>query len=300
MDDPSWELVQSFVRVAQAGSLTKAARGAGMSQPTLSRHIAELEERLGVRLFDRVPQGLKLTPQGAALSERARGVGAQMDAFLRAASGMAEQVSGVVRVSLSESMSAGPLATWIGSFCAEHPQIELEWVVSNQGSDLLGREADVAVRMYKPEQLDLVARRVGEIALGLYASRDYVARHGEPSVEELRAHRWVGFDRDEQFIRDARALGYHYSREDFVFRSDSLLAQQAAIQGGVGVGVMPRYSAAQLPELVEVMRHIPMRPLPVWVVAHQEVHTSARVRLVFDALAEHLEAYVVGESTQRR
>lgn len=288
MKDPGWELVESFVRVAQAGSLTGAAKESGMSQPTLSRHIAELEGVLGVRLFDRVPQGVRLTGAGAALWERARGVGQQMDAFLRAATGLAQQVAGVVRVSVSESMSGGLVFGWAGQLCAEYPQIELEWVVDNQPSNLLGREADVAVRMYKPEQLDLVAKRLGEIPMGFYAARSYLARYGEPSGETLKAHRWVGYDRDESFIRAARELGYQYSRGDFVFRSDSLLAQRDAIRAGVGIGVLTRDRARGYEELVEVMRGIRLRPLPAWLVAHQEVHTSARVRLVYDSLSKFL------------
>lgn len=288
MADPSWALVESFVRVVEAGSLTGAARASGLSQPTLSRHVSELEDALGVRLFDRMPRGMQLTPQGAALWERAQALGAQMDGFLRAASGLSEQVAGTVRVSVSETMSVLILPRWLGAFHAAHPQIEIEWVVDNRTSDLLGREADVAVRMLPPEQLDLVARRVGELPLGFFASRDYLARCGPITEDRYRALRWVGSDRDGLFIRGAARMGFAFAREDFAFRSDSYLAQRQAIRAGLGIGIMNLFETEDDDTLVHLLPHLPLPPLPAWVVAHQEVHTSARVRLVFDSLCDAL------------
>ena len=290
MSDPSWALIESFVRVVEAGSLTGAARASGMSQPTLSRHISELEDTLGVRLFDRVPRGMQLTPQGAALWARAEVLGAQMDGFLRAATGLSERVAGTVRVSVSETMSALILPLWIGDLHAAHPQIEIEWVVDNRTTDLLGREADVAVRMIPPQQLDLVARRVGELPMGFFASRAFLARCGPISSDDHRAFRWVGSDRDGLFIRGAARMGFAFAREDFAFRSDSYLAQRDAICAGLGVGIMNLIEGAQDPQLVRLFDHLPLPALPAWVVAHQEVHTSARVRLVFDSLCEVIGA----------
>src|SRR5690606_1209192 len=141
-------------------------------------------------------------------------------------------VEGVVRVSLSESISADVIGPWLGQFCREQPHIELEWVVDNSPSNLLLRAADIALRMFKPAQLDLVTRRFGDVPLGFYAAPRYLARFGAPTPSTLKQHRWVGFDRDETFLREARQLGFSFERGDFCFRSDSLLAQREAIRQG--------------------------------------------------------------------
>ena len=292
MDDPSWELLRSFALVAKAGGVSAAARASNLSQPSLSRHIAELEQQLGLQLFDRAARGIKLTPQGQQLWARAQLIQEQIDAFMRVATGLSEQTQGVVRVSVSEFISASLLPRWLEIFNQQHPQIRLEWVVDNMNSNLLEREADVAVRMSVSDQLDLVTRKAGQIRLRFYASKSYLSRHGHPDPAHPERTRWIGDDKDGRFLRRARSAGKTFDREWFTFCSDDYAAQRAAMRAGLGVGVFMTIKDLT-DEVVEVLTHSPIPPLAVWVVSRQEVYHNARVRTVFEHLYAYMKAHVV-------
>lgn len=294
MSDPSWELLRSFALVANAGGVSAAARASNVSQPSLSRHIAELEQQLGLQLFDRAARGVRLTPYGEQLWARARLVQEQVDAFMRVATGLSEQTEGVVRISVPELISTAVLPRWLELFHQEHPQVRLEWVVDNMASNLLEREADVAVRMYPSEQLDLVTRQVGQIRWRFYAAKSYLSRYGQPDSAHPEQARWVGDDKDGRFVRMARRVGAQFEREWFAFCSDDYAAQRAAVRAGLGVGVFSRHATRDWDEeVVEVLVKDELPASTVWVVAHQEVHHNARVRLVFEHLYEYIKAYVI-------
>lgn len=296
MSDPSWELLRSFALVAKAGGVSAAARESNLSQPSLSRHIAELEQQLGLQLFDRAARGVRLTPYGEQLWARARLVQEQVDAFMRVATGLSEQTEGVVRISAPELISAYLLPRWLALFHQEHPQVRLEWVVDNMASNLLEREADVAVRMYPSEQLDLVARQAGQIRWRFYASKDYLSRYGQPDSAHPEQARWVGDDKDGRFVRMARRVGVQFEREWFAFCSDDYAAQRAAVRAGLGVGVFSYHATRDWDDdVVEVLLEDELPASTVWVVAHQEVHHNVRMRLVF----EHLYGYIKGHVIER-
>jgi len=288
---PDWSLYRSFLSVLRTGSLSAAARDDGLTQPTVGRHIDTLEQALGVALFTRSQQGLTPTEAALELQPYAESLEATAAALVRAAVGRAG-TQGTVRITASEVVGAEVLPPILTQLRADHPEITLELVLSNRTEDLLQREADIAVRMVRPTQQALSARRVGDIELGLHARREYLDRHGTPtSVAELREHALIGFDHENAFIRSVRAQGLAVERSMFALRSDSDLAQLACLRAGFGIGVCQVGLARRGPELVRVLAKSFLFKLEVWIVMHSDLRSSRRCRVVSDALARGLSAY---------
>src|SRR5882757_457866 len=288
---PDWSLYRSFLSVLRLGSLSAAARDEGLTQPTVGRHVDALEQALGVALFTRSQTGLTPTEAALELQPYAESLEATAAALVRAAVGRAG-THGTVRITASEVVGAEVLPPILTQLHAAHPEIALEVVLSNRTEDLLHREADIAVRMVRPTQQTLLARHVGDIEIGLHARRDYLERHGVPStVAELRRHALIGFDHETAFIRSVRAQGLPLERGMFAFRSDSDLAQLAAVRAGFGIGVCQVGLARRSADLVRVMAKSFLFKLEVWIVMHSDLRSSARCRVVADALAAGLTAY---------
>jgi DNA-binding transcriptional LysR family regulator len=290
MADPDWKLLETFVRVAETGSLTAAAELLGTSQPTASRNVKELEEAIGTRLFVRHSRGLSLSDRGADLFASAKALDEGVKSLFRRASGLGEDPKGTVRVSVNEPIGVHVLPDCFATLRQEFPDVAIELVIDNRVANLSRREADIAVRMFRPEQLDLVARRIGDIELGFFASRGYVTRRGLPnSAGDLSGHTLIGSDRDPSFPRAVAALGLQ--PEQFTFKTDSILAQIEAIVRGVGIGGTHLGIAARYPDLVPVLPSIRVDPLDVWIVMHQDLRGDPAVRKVFDAMSAALESY---------
>lgn len=284
-DEPDWALLRAFLAVAQAGSLSRAARAIGTSQPTLSRQVAALERHLGQSLFERTTRGVRLTEAGEALRGPADRMREQAREFTRVAAGRATAMAGTVRLTASETMCAYVLPPMLRALRESHPEIQIELIASNAIENLLERDADIALRMARPAQGGLVARRLADEPLGLFAHRDYLERHGKPTPATMAAHAWIGLDRSDQLIRGFADAGFQVSREFFALRCDNLIIGWQALLAGLGIGVGMRRVAAQSPELVAVLRQVRVPPLPLWLVAHRELRGTPRIRAVFDALA---------------
>ncbi|MEW9571245.1 LysR family transcriptional regulator [Rhodanobacter sp. Si-c] len=295
-DEPGWDLYRSFLAVADAGSLSAAARMLGMTQPSLGRHVRQLETTLGVALFTRSPQGLRLTELGAELAEHARGMAAASSALRRAASGSRQEVRGVVRITCSEVIGGEVLPAMLAGLRRQQPGIVVELSLSDATEDLLRKDADIAVRMLRPSQAALVARRVGGIGLGLYAHRRYLKERGTPrTLADLHQHALIGFDRETPALRAMRGRvpgGEVYAREHFALRTDSGLAQLAALRAGYGIGACQRALARRARQLVPVLPGAFGLDLDTWLVMHEDQRANRRVRLVYDYLFEALAAYV--------
>lgn len=289
---PDWDLYQSLHTVVRAGSLSAAARVLGISQPTVGRHIEQLEQALGLPLFTRSPQGLKPTEFTRTLAPSLEAMAAAAQTALREASGEADTASGVIRLTASEVVGAEVLPALLADFHEQHPGVVIELVLSNRVEDLLHREADVAVRMTRPTQSGLRARRVGSIGGGLYAHRRYLQTRGEPRTLADPGHVAVGFDRDDTPVRMLSAANPALTRELFAFRSDSDLAQLAAIRAGFGIGGIQHGIARRDPNLVQVLDEVFNFELEAWVVMHEDLKASRRMRLMFDHLVAGLGEYV--------
>jgi len=294
---PSWDELRTFVEVARDGSLSGAARRLGLTQPTVGRHIDALEAALGLTLFTRSPRGLTPTSAALALGPHVEAMATAAAALGRAASGEAAADRGVVRVTASEVIGCEVLPPILAAFHVEHPGIAIELALTNRNEDLARRDADIAVRMVRPTQSGLVARKIGASRIGLYAHRDYLARFGEPrSFADLASHCVIRFDRDNRSFRGAGDFAQRLTREDFGFRCDNDLAQLAALRAGFGIGGCQANIARRTPELVAVLPNAIQYALEVWLVMHENLKTTRRVRLLFDHFAAGLTDYVKGRS----
>ncbi|MEJ6816097.1 LysR family transcriptional regulator [Pseudomonas sp. LF-5] len=289
----SWELYRSYLSVLQEGSLSGAARALGVAQPTVGRHIDTLEQQLGVSLFTRSQQGLLATEAAQALKPFAQSMQANAAALLRAAEAQGSGVRGTVRISASEVVGAEVLPPVIAGLQGQYPELNVELVLTNRVQDLLHREADIAVRMVAPEQGSLIARRIGDIELGLHAHRRYLDARGTPqTLEQLTEHALIGFDQETPFLRSARHWLPQWRREHFTLRTDSDLAHLAMIRAGVGIGVCQVRVAQRDPALVRVLAH-PFKPrLTSWLTMHEDLRNSPRCKVTFEALLSGLEQYV--------
>lgn len=286
-----WNHVRSFLAVVDAGSLAAAAATLGISQPTLGRHVDELEAATGLTLFTRGRGGMRPTEAGLSLVEDARAMSAEAERLAVKAAGKAASVAGTVRVTASEIVATYYLPAILAELKDDEPEIEVELVASNTVQNLLSRDADIAVRMVRPTQNDVIARKVAEMSIGAFADRAYLERHGRPAdVSGLMAHRLVGYDRDDLILRVMAAMGMEGKRRDFAFRTDDQVAYWELVKAGAGIGFGPRYLASLTPSLEEVLPDLAIPPLPMWLAAHRELRTSLRIRRVMDRLSEALGA----------
>ncbi|VVE13267.1 HTH-type transcriptional regulator CysL [Pandoraea terrigena] len=291
----NWDLCRTFLAVLTEGSLSGAARALGITQPTVGRHIAALEAVLGQTLFTRSQTGLLPTDAAASLRAHAQAMLHTAQAFERAAASQGEGVSGVVRLSASEVVGVEVLPPILSALRRAHPQLTIELVPTNRIQDLLHREVDIAVRMAPPQQGALIARRVGNIDVGLHARADYLARHGAPSsLADLVHHTMIGFDQMTPFIREAIRGVPDWSRERFAFRADSDLAQLAMIRAGYGIGACQVPLARQDARLLRVLPNAFRFKLQTWVTMHEDLRQSPRCKVTFDALVAGLAAYMAG------
>jgi len=292
LDRLDWALCRSFLTILREGSLSGAARRMGVAHPTVRRHLDELEATLGSPLFARSPSGLLPTELARDLQATAEAMEFAAEAFVRTASAEKGAVAGTVRVTASEITGAEVLPPILAAVRARHPGLDFELTLTNAVEDLLRRDADIAVRMSRPTQVDLVARKVGQVTAGLFAHETWLAQHGQPaSLDQLiAAHQLIGYDRDPFLLREMQALGVKVERTDFGFRSDNDLAQLAALRAGFGVGLCHTALAARQPSLRRVLPQIAY-PLEIWLVVHASMRSMARVRVAFDALATELSHY---------
>ncbi len=283
-----WDLFQSLHAVLETGSLSAAARVRGVAQPTIGRHIESLEQRLGSPLFLRSPRGLQPTELALELRPRLEDMAAAAAAAMRDVAGAAAQTGGTVRITASEMVGCESLPPILATFHAAHPAIEVELTLSNEQADLSRRDADIALRMTRPTQNTLVGRRVGVVQMGLYAAPAYLARCGTPArVEDLEDHAMIGFDRKTPSrVRDVD-IGRPITRDVFSFRSDSDIAQLAALRAGLGVGMCPR-PLGRRDGLVRILPERVSLELEMWVCMPEGLRTTRRMRLLFDHLADGL------------
>lgn len=292
-NDIGWELYRSYLSVLKEGSLSGAARAMGVAQPTVGRHIAALEKSLGVALFTRSQLGLLPTEAARALAPFAQAMSSSAAALKRAAEGQGAGIQGTVRVTASEVVGVEVLPPILTQLQRDHPGLKVELVLSNRVQDLLKREADIAIRMTPPKQELLIARRVGEVRLGLHAHPDYLHQRGTPqSMADLAQHALIGFDEETPFVRSARKGFPVWQREAFALRTDSDMAQLALIRAGYGIGICQVPLAARNPQLVRVLPDSTPLCLDTWLAMHEDLRHTPRCKVTFEALLQGLQAYL--------
>lgn len=288
MNSLDWTLIRSLLAVADHGSLSAAARVTGLSQPTLGRHVAEAQAALGLSLFTRTPQGLRPTEAMETLLPAARTMAEAAQSLSLAAAGREQRLSGTVRLTASRIVSAHLLPSILASLRLAEPQIEVELVPSDTLENLLFREADIALRMVRPQQADVVARHLADLPMGLYAARSYLDRVGRPTDREgLLRLDFVGFDRSDMILRQMASFGVPRTRHDFPIRCDDQLVYWDLVRAGLGLGGM-QHLIGDADPLVERVAdgQIALPPLPLWIAAAPGLRQTPRIARVWDFLCD--------------
>jgi DNA-binding transcriptional LysR family regulator len=282
--EPSWDDIRIFLAIHRAGSLSLAAGPLGLTQPTCGRRLAGLEATLGTRLFERTPEGLHLTDEGAALVGHAEAMEAGARALTLESAGRGRDLSGVVRIATTELLAVAFLVDALAALHASHPELRFELVVSNEPSDLLRREADLALRFgpegTRPAPERLVAQKLGDEPFDLYGAERYLARRGAPAdPTALAGH--------EVVVYSARNPASAWCASAFrgasvVVAVPSMLVAAASVGAGLGLGVLPRRAAGRFPDLRRL--HPAVAQGTGWLVVAPERRQEARLRVAADAL----------------
>jgi DNA-binding transcriptional LysR family regulator len=291
--EPDWSLWRSFSAVVKHGSLSAAARELGLSQPTLGRHIEALELVLDLSLFERTLSGLKANEAALRLYEPVAAAETALAQAAILAQGAQAEFSGTVRITASTVVSNYVLPALLLPIRERYPAIAIETVPSDSPENLLLREADIAIRMFRPTQLELVTKKLGDIPIMACAHEDYLARRGTPrSATDLNGHDIIGLDRSDLMLSHAKSIGLPLRREQFVLRTDSQTQMWELLRAGLGVGFAQKFLIERTPGMVALPFDLAIPPLPVWLTTHKELFTSHRIRAIYDALAEGLIDYI--------
>lgn len=289
-----WNRTRAFLVTAEEGSLSAAAKALNMTQPTLSRQVAGLESELNVTLFERVGQRLELTQSGLELLASAKKMGEAAQHFSLAVSGQSQDLEGTVVISVCELDAMYRLPSVIKVIRELEPGITVEVVVSNQASDLKRREADIAIRNFRPTQPDLIAKKLGSETIWLYGDKQYLAPfQDEQNHDTLNKVQIIGFDQSSAVSDQLNAQGLSLTKENFRLISAFQPLQVKLAEQGLGSIFLPQDIGDQHLTLVRGFPNLPpLMTLDVWLVCHQELRTNRRVKRVFDLITEHFTQYL--------
>ncbi len=289
MDRIDWNQLRAFLETAESGSLSAAARQLGLTQPTLSRQVASLEQALGVTLFERIRRSMVLTDAGVALLAHARAMGTAADHLRLAATAQAQGIEGTVCVAATGPIAAFLLPDTVRRLREQAPRVTVSLAVSDDVSDLRRREADIAIRHVRPDHPDLIGRWLRDATAGFYAARSWVALHGHPrSAADAARCAFVGHDRAGHYLERLRAHGLPLAAAHFSCHADDTLTHWSLVRSGLGIGPMMDDVATRVPDVVRVLDEVPPLRFPIWLVTHRELRTARRIRLVYDLLAQAL------------
>lgn len=278
MNNVHWNLIRTFLTVVKLGSLSAAAKELGCSQPKLTRDIKSLESLTQLNLFKRSTQGATLTESGQLLVEPAQKMNECALSFNRKAAGLSTELSGDIRISVNEMVGLYLLPPVIAEFHQQHPYVNIEIVISNQTSSINKREADIALRMYRPTQPELVVKRLPNMPLGFYAHKDYIKRYGIPeNFDDIKSHTIIGFDESTRFIDSAQSQGTKLERSDFKIRTDNILMQINLANAGIGIVATHKEIAKKVFNLQEIMEWVFLPDLQFWIVCHADTQYNTKI-----------------------
>lgn len=282
---PSWDDFRFFLATSSAGSFSKAASELGVTQPTISRRIENLEHRLGVRLFDRLPNGVALTTEGESILDAARHIETTVLEIQRNVHGSDKRMEGMVRISVTDGLATYWLTPQLGRLQERHPGISIEFQCSIEPADALKMETDLSIRYQRPNAADLIAMKLGTLHFVPWASPDYIARNGAPTTpEELMRHRLLdhqsyAFDAGAGQWNDWFALARAANLVSYVTNSSASML--SAIQSGLGIGMLPTYVCECVEGIVPLS--LDLRTYSnIWLTYHPNIQGTARVREVID------------------
>jgi DNA-binding transcriptional LysR family regulator len=288
---PDWDDFRYFLAVARNRSLSAASRELRVTQSTVGRRLDGLETRLGVRLLKRTPNGYVLTPAGMRVLENAERIESETHALERQVTGFDTRLGGSVRVTTIETFGAAILAPLFAELQQRLPAVSVELVTDSRTLSLFKRDADIAVRLARPEQYDLIAKRIGNVGFAVYASKGYLRDHGNPDFTTgCDEHKIITLHEDLLSFPDARWLAKLTSKAKLAFVSNSRYVHVEAALAGIGLACLPSYLADRHAELVrlETPSRAPMRE--IWLAVHRDTRRTPRIRAVFDAITAGVKA----------
>lgn len=284
-----WNRARAFLVTAEEGSLSAAARALGMAQPTLSRQVSALEAELGVLLFERVGHGLELTNNGQQLLEHVRAMGEAANSFSLTSHGQTQTIEGNVCIAVSQSYAVHLLPPIIAKIRQREPGISIELEISNQVSDLKRREADIAIRNFRPTEPDLIAKKVKDAYAYLYATPEYIEKLGNPKTPyDLRNADFINIDKGMSLMKALNAGGFSLTEKNFPILSEDHIVSWEMTKNGLGIGILDASIGDAEPLVERILPNMEPFSFPIWLVTHRELNTSPRIRLVFDLLAQEL------------
>jgi DNA-binding transcriptional LysR family regulator len=281
-----WDDLRTMLAVARSGGLAGAATRLGVNHSTVFRRVNRLEARLAVRLFERLPTGYVVTAEGERLLATAQRMEEEADALDRAITGNDCRLTGLLRVTSSETTANCILTRHLAAFRSRHPDIEIELIVENRVLNLTRREADVALRPTRPSENELFGRKLSDIAWAVYGSLDYLAAHGRPlDPDGLARHALIGWDEPQIYGAVTRWLEAAAPRNRPAYRSNSLLNQLTAVRAGIGLAVLPCFLGDGAAGLERVIAPIPELARELWLVTHEDLRRTARIEAFFAMMA---------------
>jgi len=284
-----WNRARSFLVTAEEGSLSAAARALEMTQPTLGRQVSALEEELGVSLFERVGRGLNLTPSGLDLLEHVQAMGQAATRLSLVANGHSQEIAGKVCISASEIHAAYLLPSIVNKLRKEQPGIIIEIVSSNNPSDLLRREADIAIRSFRPTEAELISKKITDVEAPLFAAKTYLNKLGIPkTIDDLKNAEFVTIGDVDTFMKGLKQFGVELTEKNFPVQTGSHIVHWELVKQGLGIGIVPMDIGDAEPLVERVLPDLKLMSFPIWLTSHRELRTNKRIRLVFDFLAEEL------------
>ncbi|HHC29075.1 MAG TPA: LysR family transcriptional regulator [Rhodobacterales bacterium] len=284
-----WNRARAFLVTAEEGSLSAAARALGMTQPTLGRQVDALEAELGVALFERAGRGLILTPAGLDLLGHVRGMGEAATRLSIAAAGQTQALEGKVSITTSEVYAALVFPPILARLRREEPGIEIDIIATSATRDLRRREADIAVRNFRPTEPDLIARKLRDAPARLYATPGYLAQIGNPTTPQALSHAdFISIDNTGALLAGLNSIGLTLTERNFPIFTDNYLVMWDYVKQGLGIGILDADIGDAEPAVARVLPDMPPLSFPIWLVSHRDLTTSRRIRRVFDVLAEEL------------
>jgi DNA-binding transcriptional LysR family regulator len=277
--------------IARHHTLSGAARALGVQQPTMGRRLEALESRAGARLLQKTPTGFVLTETGEAVLANAERIEAETLSVERLIAGHDVRLAGTIRLTTVETLAVSILVPILAAFGARHPAIEVEIAANTRALSLTKREADVALRIAPFQQADIVARKVGELGFGLYASADYLSRHGVPDWAQAGdGHRVVQTEPDLLETPEMQWLRGLAGTAGVALASNSRMVQRSAVEAGIGIGCLARYLGDPTPGLVRIPTPIAPPVRALWLGVHGDLRHMPRIRAFTTALQDGLKA----------
>ncbi len=287
-----WNRARAFLVTAEEGSLSAAARAMNMAQPTLGRQVSALEEELGVVLFERRGRGLELTNSGLELVDHVRSMAEAANRLSLSASGKSTSLEGSVCITATDITAVFVMPALIAKLRRQEPGIRVELIASNSSSDLKRREADIAIRAYRPAQADLIAKKVRNVPWSLYASKEYLERLGNPTTPDgFDDADFIGFDQSERLVAALGPMGFNLTKDNFTVITENHIAHWELVRQGAGISPMPTELGDTDPSIKQILPNLGPLDSELWLAAHRELRTSRRIRTVFDFLATELSNY---------